>query len=442
MSLTPRLDLRQSQSLVMTPQLRQAIQLLTLTNVEVEAALAAEVERNPLLSFDGGSSDGRAAAPSGAASGEAFDFDRLEACETSLCEHLMAQARISVPPVDLDIARALIGAVEETGYLSTPLAEIAAAAGTDLARVEAVLAIVQTLDPAGVAARSLAECLALQARAADRYDPAMARLIDNLDLLARGDLRALRRICGVDEEDLADMIAELRAFDPKPGCRFAGERAPAAPLSADLFVTRSADGWTVELNAATLPRAIVDRRYHAHLCAGGGQSRAFAAECLAGANWILRALDQRAATILKVATEIVRHQEDFFAHGPERMKPLTHARIAGAVGVHETTVGRVAANKSLSCERGLFPLRYFFTAAVGAGEGGEGASAEAVKTRIRALILAEPANAVLSDDALVDLLAKEGHEVARRTVAKYREACGIGSSVQRRRQRALARTAA
>lgn len=471
MALTPRLDLRTSQQLVITPQLQQAIQLLALSNIEVEAAIAAEVERNPLLAFEDGEHGtapakadvpedapgadalialgaGEADAPldmdisqmfgdaegGGSATGEGFDLERVACGEGSLCEHLMAQAGLVFGGAELVTARAVIDALEDTGYLATPLREIADGVGMPLGKAQRVLTTIQGFDPAGVAARSLAECLALQARAADRYDPAMARLIDNLELLGRGDTRALRRICDVDADDLADMIAELRAYDPKPGCRFS-QSSESGAIVPDLFVTRTRNGWAVELNAATLPRLLVDRRYHARLCAGDKASRSFASECLGNANWLLKALDSRAQTILKVATELVRQQEGFFTGGSAGMKPLTLARVADAIGVHETTVGRVASNKYLHCERGLFELRFFFPSG-----NEDGASAEAVKSRIRALIGAE--TDVLSDDTLVDRLRADGIDVARRTVAKYREACGIGSSVQRRRKKAIDRSAA
>lgn len=481
MGLTPRLDLRTSQALVMTPQLQQAIALLALSNIEVEAAVAAEVERNPLLTFERGEEGSAPAKPEiaeeasgadalivqgagitdapldvdydaetfhhdcvgegggGAMTGEAFDFERVACGPGSLCDHLMTQAGHALHGTDYVIACALIDAVEETGYLATPLPEIAIMLARPLGDVERVLRTVQSFDPPGIAARDLAECLALQALATDRYDPAMARLIGNLPLLARGDLRALARICGVDDDDLRDMIAELRSFDPKPGCRFDGERPDGGGVTPDLFVRRTAAGWTVELNGFTLPRLLVDRRYHARLAAGDKASRAFASEALAGANWLARALDSRAQTILKVAGEVLAQQTAFFEEGAARLKPLTLARVADAVGVHETTVSRVTTNKYLSCERGVFALKYFFTSGVASADGGEAASATAIKTRIRALILGE--TDTLSDDALVDLLQDAGFAVARRTVAKYREACGIGSSVQRRRQRALGQKA-
>jgi RNA polymerase sigma-54 factor len=271
----------------------------------------------------------------------------------------------------------------------------------------------------------------------------MARLIDNLDYLARGNLPALKRICGVDDEDLADMIRELRGYDPKPGCRFVqSERVDAA--IPDVFVARRANGWAIELNNATLPRLLVNRTYYAEL-AGGAQdrrSKAWLSECLASANWLLKALDQRARTIVKVATEIVKQQDGFFRHGVSQLRPLTLRQVADAIGMHESTVSRVTSNKYLACDRGLFELKYFFTSGIQSADGGDAVSAEAVKSQIRGLISAEQPDAILSDDQLVDLLRAKGFDIARRTVAKYREAVGIGSSVQRRRQKAIGARAA
>ena len=486
MSLAPSLQLRQSQSLVMTPQLQQAIKLLALSNLEIEAFIAEEVERNPLLAAD--QTDDRAtpergeAEPAGAdagggdaaldvdvaaerfddgpseaalstgptgggaggpgSDGELPDLDALAAPATSLHDHLLAQAGAGVAGPDQFIAAHLIDQIDEAGYLRASLLDIATRLGVSLARVEAVLATVQTFDPTGVGARDLSECLALQARDADRYDPCMARLLDNLDLLARGELPRLKRMCDVDDEDMADMIRELRGYDPKPGCRYGGE--PAQAVVPDLFVqrTRTAEGpgWAIELNAATLPRVLINRRYHAEL-AGGAQdkaARAWLGEMLGQANWLVKALDQRQRTIVRVATEIVRQQEAFFLHGVSHLKPLTLARVADAIEMHESTVSRVTSNKYLHCQRGLFELKYFFTSAIQAADGGEAVSAQAVKSALKALIAAE-GDAVLSDDTLVEQLQAKGFDIARRTVAKYREALGIGSSVQRRRAKALER---
>jgi RNA polymerase sigma-54 factor len=459
----------------MSQQLQAAIKLLALSNMELEAVIAEEVAKNPLLEVrpqESGAEGGvivttdretgdEAADPKGSdellASGdtsgldmdwqaaaldndsftdvggsgdEGFDFDRVEAPIRGLSEHLLGQIHGAGP-----LAEAIVNELEETGYLETPLATIAAAMGASLREAEDALALVQSLDPPGVAARSLEECIALQAKAADRYDPAMARLIANLELLARGQTRDLMRICGVDAEDLTDMVAELRAYDPKPGCRFApsDEQAPGEP---DIFVRRAKTGWTVELNPATLPRVLVNRRYHAELKQGPQDkaSKAWLSESLASANWLVKALDQRARTIVKVASELVKRQQGFFEKGVSALRPLTLREVADAIEMHESTVSRVTSNKVLLCDLGLFELKYFFGSGVSSNSG-EGVSATAVKDEIKRLIAAE--SDILSDDALAGLLQAKGYDIARRTVVKYREAMGIGSSVQRRRQRKM-----
>jgi RNA polymerase sigma-54 factor len=267
----------------------------------------------------------------------------------------------------------------------------------------------------------------------------MARLLENLDLLARGELPRLKRMCGVDDEDFAEMLAELRSYDPKPGLRFnTGGGDPVVPDI--LLAPRSDGGWDISLNQATLPRLIVNRSYYVEMrgaCADKG-SRAWLSDKLADANWLIKALDQRQKTILKVASEIVTQQDGFFRHGVSHLRPLTLRTVADAIGMHESTISRVTSNKYLHCPRGTFELKYFFTSGVGSTDGEGGASAEAVKAAIKALIDAEDPKAILSDDTLVDLLKAKGFDLARRTVAKYREAIGLGSSVQRRRQKALA----
>ena len=487
MSLAPRLDLRQSQSLVMTPQLQQAIKLLALSNLEIEGFLAEEIERNPLLqaasegeaperkperdeppaadelvagaaaepldldyateshqqdsvSDGGGGLDGglsMTGSSAGGAVGEnAPDLDAFADIGASLADHLMAQAGPAFAGVDQAIAAHLIDQIDEAGYLTVPLREIADRLGVPLARVEAVLGVIHGFDPTGVGARDLAECIALQAKEADRYDPCMAKLIDHLELLARGELTRLKRMCACDDEDMADMIRELRSYDPKPGLRFGGE--PAQAVVPDLFVARTKAGWAIEINGATLPRVLVNRRYHAELSHGPQDkaSKAWLSDALASANWLVKALDQRQRTIVKVATEIVKQQQAFFENGVAHLRPLTLARVAEAIGMHESTVSRVTSNKYLSCARGLYELKYFFTSAIQAADGGDAVSAQAVKTAIRGLIANEGAK-ILSDDTLVELLNAKGFDIARRTVAKYREALGIGSSVQRRRARTL-----
>jgi RNA polymerase sigma-54 factor len=359
----------------------------------------------------------------------------------TLAEHLDAQIGLVAPDARLaGIARYLIGLLDDAGYLPVAMREVCEDLAVPLADGEAALMLVQSLDPTGVGARTLSECIALQAREADRYDPSMARLIDNLDLVARGEFARLRKMCGVDEEDFADMMGELRGYDPKPGLRFGGESGGA--VTPDILIDPARDGgWKISLNEATLPKLVVNRSYYVELktsCADK-TSRGWLSEKLADANWLLKALDQRQKTILKVATELVKQQEGFFRHGVSRLKPLTLRTVADAIGMHESTVSRVTSSKYLHCVRGTFELKYFFTSGIST-PGGEGASAEAVKSAIRKLIEAEQPKAILSDDALVDLLKAQGYDLARRTVAKYREAIGLGSSVQRRRQKAIAAT--
>jgi len=478
--LGPQIQLRQSQQLVMTPQLTQAIKLLTLTNLELESVIAEEMAKNPLLEMSsgdeaegpaeevadeapppsltdelipgGGGEDDRPldydfegqaletdsytdVTVSGSG-GDEFDFERLEATATSLSEHLLAQLHGESGPTAL-LAEIIIEQIDASGYLSAPLRDIADDAGATMQEAEEALALVQDLDPAGVGARSLSECLALQAKAADRYDPAMARLIDNLDLLAKGRMNDLKRICGVDDEDLADMVRELRDYDPKPGTRFSAEGAEQ--ITPDVFVRQTRGGYSVELNTAALPRLLINRRYYQELRSGpqDKKSKAWLSECLASANWLVRALDQRARTIVKVVSEIVKTQQGFFESGAEALKPLTLRQVADAIEMHESTVSRVTSNKYLLCERGLFELKYFFGSGVASSDGeGEGASAEAVKSAIRDII--ERETEILSDDAIAALLKQRGFDCARRTVVKYRESMGMGSSVQRRRQRKIA----
>ncbi|MFZ5610006.1 MAG: RNA polymerase factor sigma-54 [Pseudomonadota bacterium] len=516
MALTPRLDLRQSQQLVMTPQLQQAIKLLQLNNIELAAFVAEELERNPLLELaeeEGGASE---AASEGAAS-EADDgadisdpgddgvlaadaalntdkavsdaeapldadlsetvynhdsaadqgmalggdglglngagrieggggeretsFEATLSETVSLQDHLWAQLGCAVDdPALRMIGGHIIDLVDEAGYVNAAeLADMPARLGCADADVERALSLLQSFDPAGVCARNLAECLKIQQRERDRLDPAMNALLDNLDLLARRDLAALKRLCQISAEDLADMIREVQALNPKPGLAFGGETAQT--VAPDIFIQRNAAGaWHVELNSATLPRILVNRRYYSELTTHNGdkQAKAFLSECLNSANWLIKALDQRARTILKVATELVRQQEAFFEHGVRHLRPLNLRAIADAINMHESTVSRVTANKFLACSRGVFELKYFFTAAIASASGAADHSAEAVRDRIRELIDSESPDAVLSDDRIVEILQAEEIDIARRTVAKYREAMRIPSSVQRRRAKKLA----
>jgi len=299
-----------------------------------------------------------------------------------------------------------------------------------------VLNIVQGFDPPGVCARNLTECLAIQLKEKNRFDPAMAALVGRLDLLAKRDLASLRRICGVGDEDLAEMIAEIRNLNPKPGLAFGFTQVQ--PIVPDVYVRPGPDGgFIVELNSDTLPKILVNQRYHAELSknAKAEGAKTYLAENLQSATWLMRALDQRAKTILKVAMEIVKQQDAFFVRGVQHLRPLNLKTIADAISMHESTVSRVTANKYIATNRGIFELKYFFTSSIASSDGGDAHSAEAVRDRIKHLIEAESANDVLSDDTIVDRLREAGIDIARRTVAKYREAMRIPSSVQRRRDK-------
>ncbi len=492
MGLGPRLDLRTTQSLVISPQLQAAIKLLALSNLELQAEISAELDRNPLLEMvddgEGGGADTAgdpdAANPEPAASNdpaamdtelaavegahraddldvdyveerfhhdsisdsgraadttEDFSFDHIAADALTLAEVLERQA-MGLSGTDLATALHIISLIDEAGYLTEAVEDIAERLGLDAPEVERVLGIVQGFEPTGVGARNLAECIALQAQEADRYDPCMAKLIANLDLVARGDLAQLRRLCNVDAEDLADMLRELRSYNPKPGLVHGSGRT--MPVVPDIFVRRTAKGWTVELNSGTMPRLIVNRQYQARIAAhassaGGNRGkpeRQFLDQCISQAHWLMRALDQRATTIMKVAIALVEEQEMFFEKGVAHLKPLTLRQIADTIEMHESTVSRVTSNKYLSCDRGVFELKYFFTSAIHGTDGGVDASAEAVRQRLKALIEAEEPMKPLSDDKLVDALKKDGYDLARRTVTKYREAMGIPSSFDRRRR--------
>ena len=535
MAMGPRLDIRQTQALVMTPQLQQAIRLLQLTNLELNQYVEQELERNPILEradqdgvgeaaalddgnpnedpqvdslaeavaasdgiaddgtvgdmaaveLDGvelpgaGSLDGAegpldadysetynndsvadrpngkdadapgegyevgdwSGAGAGAGGGESstVTLEQVLSTEVSLKEHLLEQMNVLLhEPVLRLVGQTLIEHLDEAGYLSEDTAFIAERLGCETFVVDEVLMQMQRLDPAGVFARDLSECLALQLMEKDRYDPAMRSLVENLHLLAAMDEAQICETCAVGLDDAEEMIAELKALNPKPGLAFDYEAA--APVVPDVFVSEKADGgWNVELNSDNLPRLLVNRQYYAEVneAARRKEDKAYISECLQSANWLIKALDQRARTILSVASELVRQQDAFLANGVQDLRPLNLRAIAEAVGIHESTVSRVTSNKYVATPRGVLELKYFFTSALAASDGGDDYSSEAVRNRLRELINGETVTAVLSDDKLVDILRASGVDIARRTVAKYRDAMGIPSSVQRRRAKRL-----
>lgn len=495
-----KLQLRQSQSLVMTPQLMQSIRLLQLTHLELERFVEDEIERNPLLTHG---EDGADDAPGpnekdrssqqetaddwlrpgqdqtadqisnrldtslenvfpddpgvrdeiapdlavqwksaggtdpARGSGEGFDLDRLAAADVTLRGHVTEQIVFAFPSAqDRLIAANLADWLDDAGYLQAEYAGATERLDVSDEHLEQVVKVCQSFDPPGLFARDLSECLALQLERRNRLDPAIQALIENLDLLAKRDFQTLKQLCGVAEDDLLDMMDEIRALDPKPGEAFSGGTADT--IIPDVSVRQAADGsWAIELNPEALPRVLVDHDYHARIAEGAlsAKDKEFLSGCLQQANWLTRSLDQRARTILKVTSEIVRLQDGFLIHGISQLKPLNLRTVADAIGMHESTVSRVTANKYMATPRGVFELRYFFTAALASSEGGDSHSSEAVRHRIKAMIDAESAKSVLSDDTIADTLKNEGIDIARRTVAKYREGMSIPSSVQRRREK-------
>jgi RNA polymerase sigma-54 factor len=510
MPLFPKLELRQSQSLVMTPQLMQAIKLLQLSNLDLVAYVEEELERNPLLErMDAEEGDGDRAGPdeqfdgapdekNGAASADWLDvpagvdeeaapakldadfsnvfpddhgasadeivpslaaeswtmaptrqtisaadynLEAFVADSESLADHLISQLGLASSDASVRlVGSTLIDEIDEAGYLRADLDLVAERLAARRELVESTLRLIQGFEPVGVGARDLGECLAIQLAERNRLDPAMETLLANLDLVARRDHSALKRICGVDDDDLADMLDEIKSLNPKPGNAFG--KVTVQPVIPDVLVRAGPDGgWIVELNTGTLPRVLVNQSYYATVARRRptDKDRTYIAECLQTANWLVKSLDQRARTILKVATEIVRQQDGFLAHGVQHLRPLNLKTVAEAIGMHESTVSRVTSNKYMATTRGIFELKYFFTAAIASAGGGDAFSAEAVRHRIRRLIDEESAADVLSDDTIVKVLRDSGIDIARRTVAKYREAMRIPSSVQRRRDKQAAR---
>ena len=367
-------------------------------------------------------------------------LDQAAARPRTLREHLLEQIGADLSDqTDRVIAAYLLDQLDEAGYLRSDLDDAAARLGCGPKRIEPVLARLQELDPPGVFARDLPECLALQLRDRNRLDPAMRTLLDHLPLLAARNGAALMRLCQVDADDLADMIGEIKSLDPRPGLAF--DPPQAQPIVPDILMRAQSDGgWLIELNAETLPRVLVNNRYYARVSRATRHKseRDYLTDRLQAANWLVKSLHQRATTILKVASEIVEQQDGFFRLGVQSLRPLILRDIADAIGMHESTISRVTTNKYIATPRGLFELKYFFTSAIAASRGGEAHSAEAVRFRIRHLIDREAAETALSDERIVELLQAEGVDIARRTVAKYREAMRIPSSVQRRREKLMA----
>jgi RNA polymerase sigma-54 factor len=517
MALSPRLELRVGQSLVMTPQLQQAIKLLQYSNIELAEFVENELAENPLLEPEEGlldqlserdeSSKEASEAIETKESWDEFDDNVTDALETiqssgnddvsvvedtsldvdydnltdgdipagpvlddgptasafedwgsggatgfdgpmpeleetlpeelGFRDYLFSQFCLHfVDPVDRMIASYLVDMLDDAGYLTDPLEPVAEALACDLSRVEGIFEILRKFDPVGAFARNLSDCLALQLADKNRLDPAMVALLENLDLVAKRDVPTLVERCGVDAEDITDMVNEIRRLNPKPAEPFS--HIVLQPITPDVLMrSKAGGGWIIELNPETLPRVLVNNSYYAQItgAARTKQDKQYIVERFQSANWLVKSLHQRATTILKVSTELVQQQDSFFRKGVQYLKPIVLRDIADAIDMHESTVSRVTSNKYISTPRGIFELKYFFTPAIGNSSGGEAHSAESVRYRLKALVEEELQEKILSDDKIVDILKSEGIDIARRTVAKYREALGIGSSVQRRREK-------
>ncbi len=499
MSLTPRLDLRQSQTLTMTPRLQQAIRLLQMSALELDNAVEQELEKNPFLEREGeprsddvrenqdfdefenrqenqtlidsagqeeasldtndiptedsfyeqavddetdaGFENDFSADPwsgTGAAGQNNSEIRAVDLCaapKQTLQDALISQINISLPDEeDRRLAFTLMERLDENGYLIGELKDICSAE-----QLERVLTVLQGFYPTGVFARDLSECLALQLKELNRYDPAMAVMLKNLDLIAGREYKKLSKLCGVNEEDISDMIAEIRRLNPRPASVF--EASATNILIPDVLLRQDKSGhYIVELNQAVLPRVLINHAYVSEIASTAGKDKAakkFLTQHLSSANWLIKALDQRAQTILKVAEEIVIRQKDFFRYGEKALKPMVLKDVAEAVGMHESSISRVTANKYIACSRGIFELKYFFSQALEGRGKDESVSSVAVRRRIKELIDSEKKENILSDEALVYLLKRENIEIARRTVAKYREAMGIPTSAQRKRDKRL-----
>jgi RNA polymerase sigma-54 factor len=488
-----RLDLRQSQNLVMTPQLQQAIKLLQLNNVELSELVEKELAENPLLERaapdgEGGSAEdfdqatatpdvavekdvvqegfdeswtgneadtsaphssdfdaGSSMATIGAGGGTSFDdpdqsFEERLTERKSLRDHLTEQLHIAFDNHhDRIVGEMLIDLLDESGYLRHDTAELVERLGCKPERAERLLTTMKQFDPTGVFAHDLKECLALQLEEKGGLDAPMRILLDHLNLLAGHDYAKLAALCGVNDTYLRDMIEEVRALNPRPISDF--DHLVVQTAIPDVLMRRLpknlGGGWRVELNSETLPRVLINNSYYTEVAqksAGDKKNKAWLNEQMTAASWLVKALDQRAKTILKVAGELIEQQEAFFLYGIEFLKPMTLKDIAEKIEMHESTVSRVTTNKYIGTPRGIFELKFFFSTAL-TGADGVSHAAESIRARVKALIEAETPNAVLSDDDIVLKLKAEGIEVARRTVAKYRDALRIPSSVQRRKQK-------
>lgn len=432
--------LGQRQSIVMTAQLQKAICLLQYSNVDLHSVIESEAEDNPFVDVKAGpGTDGQASmrgigSRSGGAGADQGDMlARIAEHDLSLYAHVSAQFDMLFPEnSDRMIADVFLEALEPSGWLGEDLDALAFRLGLSMEEAEDWLERVQQVEPSGLFARSLAECLKLQAEDQDLMTPIFAALLENLPKLAAADLKGLMRACGCDMDELRPALKLLRSLNPKPGADFNG---PVTPQRApDLLVSKGEEGWQVELNKSTLPSVLVNEKSAAQLKPAHGD---YVNDTLSVALWLRRAVAHRNQTTLAVGAEILRRQSGFMEKGPAGLTPMTLKDVAEAIGVHESTVSRVTTDLLMQTPQGTFPLKYLFSASLRKEEGEEGESAAAVRHRIQQLVREEDAGRPLSDDAIAKIITKEGTHLARRTVAKYRDILKIPSSFQRRRNALL-----
>lgn len=492
MAVTPRLDLRQSQSLLMTPELRQAINLLQATNLELNELIEKELEANPLLEREEDQSaiadplpptiDDYPPADSVSAEDEEYkpdldydnqtddfgsdregydtdpqydwadyarsktaapdtDYDYFEqklADQKSLFRKIEEQINFCFSSAaDRAVALNLTEQLDAAGYFRGNLPEIAQQLGLPLAKLQQVLRELKTFEPSGLFAQNLAECLQIQLADLGRLDPLAEKVLQNLDLLGQRNFKELKKCCNINDEDLSSVIADIKALNPKPASAYNFD--VAGYVIPDVFVRQTPAGeYLVELNQMSLPRLLINRRYYSEIrqqASSAKEAKRYLKSQLGSASFLVRALHQRATTILRISEEIIKAQRNFFEYGIEQLKPMQLRDIAEAAELHESTVSRAVSGKYMHTPRGLFELKYFFSNAAGSYNGKEDTSTLSIKHKIKQLIEKEQPAKILSDDQIVELLAQESIKIARRTVAKYRESMNIPTSAERKRQK-------
>ena len=496
MALTPKIEIKQSQSLLMTPQLRQAIRLLQMNNLELNELVSEEINTNPLLEseedrlnqapdetlptidtpqgtdikteeippsndidydneFDDDFGSDRAGyddIPTEADwkdyhqqkisnSDEDFDFfEQKLSAQKSLYSFLEEQiSQKFTTPKERLIASRMMEFLDGAGYFRGNLTEISAKLNMPRTALQKILTSLQSCEPSGIFATSVAECLKIQLQDKDRYDPYMAFLLDHLDLVAEKKYKELKKAGGFSDEDLADMLREIKSLNPKPAADYDFDLT--SYIIPDVFVRTNKYGeYLIELNSKSLPRILINQDYYREIKSYGSKDKSaqkYLKEKLSSANFLIKALHQRATTILRVSEEIVRFQRDFFEKGIDYLKPMLLRDVAERLEMHESTVSRVTNQKYMHTPRGLFELKYFFSSAAASYTGDENTSVTAIKHKIKQFIEEEKPQQILSDDMIVELLARQGIKIARRTVAKYREGMKIPTSAQRKKEKRL-----